>query len=239
MIIFEAEITVSGTVTFLGDAVNKGVINGNAVFKDNSQNGTGDDIDAEENAPPDGVVNGNATFADNSVNMVGGDVTGTGTFNDCADNGGTVGDEINNRRADCPPSIFTGPYQDYDPPLIGEWTFRGGGGSGGSRRIVALGSRNAPTILSTIKGRWQKCPGTPSCREQPETYRAGNFAGFHYVLDARVVKDINGTVLYANNTPDYYCLPENYERPLNKGHWFDCDGSVVGPDGEKVLDPPE
>lgn len=238
MIIFEAEVTVSGTVTFLGNAVNKGVINGNAVFKGSSQNGTGDDVPADEEdaPPPDGIVNGNATFEDSSANMVGGDVGGTGTFNDCADNGGTVDNEINNRKAGCPPNRFQGPYLDFNPPLVAGWVFRSGGGGGGFRRISAIGSQNNTGLDDgsgqSRQGPWQKCPDNGSCRESPETYRAA--APFHYVLDARVVQDVNGTVLYANNVPDYYCLPENYTRPLNRGYWFDCEGCVVGPDGRIV-----
>jgi hypothetical protein len=233
MIVFSATITLTGTITFLGNAVNKGTINGNAVFKDSSQNGSGDETEADEDDPPDGIINGNATFFDSALNMNRGDITGTGTFNDCADNGGTVENEINNRKTSCPPSPFRGPYQDYNPPLIANWTFRGSG----SRRLVAAGSLNAPTILSTVYGRWQKCPETGSCREQPETYRAGNYAGFHYVLNPRVTRDFQDNITGVINIHDGYCPAENYAKPLNRTDFFDCNGCIVEANGNVLADP--
>lgn len=65
MATFSGNITVSGTVTFLGGAVNAGTINGAATFKDTSNNA--------------GTINGNSTFLDKSTNN-GGTVNGTSVY---------------------------------------------------------------------------------------------------------------------------------------------------------------
>lgn len=236
MIVFSATVT-TGTITFLSNSVNKGTINGNAIFKGTSQNGSGDETEAEEDDPPDGIINGNATFVDSALNMNRGDVTGTGTFNNCADNGGTVEDEIDNRASSCPPSPFRGPYQDYNPPLIASWSFRSRADGKRWRRLVAGGSKNAPTILSTKYGRRQKIPANAGRAEEPETYRAGNYAGFHYVLDPRVLRDVNGDFVRFTNVYDGYCPPENYAQPLNRTDFFDCNGCIVEANGNVLADP--
>jgi hypothetical protein len=67
-------LTVTGTATFNGIALNFDTVTGNATFNDNSANS--------------GTVTGNATFNDGSINN--GTVTGNATFNDGSINNGTV-----------------------------------------------------------------------------------------------------------------------------------------------------
>lgn len=198
MIIFEANVNVAGTITFLGDAVNKGTINGNAIFKDNSVNSDTGNTDGDG-----GIVNGDLTVKD------------------CALNGGRVsGEEIYERKSDCPPDPYN-PYLDFNPPLICGWNFSGSTW----RRISCLGINN-PQILSTVYGKWQKCPpDVNSCREQPQIYRERS--RIHYVLDPRVIVDVNGNFVEAQNYPDGYVIPEGYEKPDHGGEWyFDFDGSI-------------
>lgn len=205
MITFSGNITVSGTVTFLGDSVNAGTINGNAVFKGTSKNGT----DSENGT--DGTVTGTATFNDNSLNTRSGQVNGSATFNKCAFNGGDVGGSTTtNRASGCPPNPY---YQDFNPPRICHFVT-----SGSSRRLICTGSSQVPGTATIYGGDWQPCP-SGGCFTDTASYRP--FATVHYVLEA----------YNSNYESDGYCLPANYTVPdgSNSNGFFNCDRIVYNP----------
>lgn len=77
---YEVEITVTGTATFSGDAVNNGTITGDATFSGNATNAgtvTGN-CTFSGSATNTGTVDGDATFSGTA--SMAGDVTGTATF---------------------------------------------------------------------------------------------------------------------------------------------------------------